>query len=558
MTTTNPDIFLSYNREDAATARLYADAFAAEGLNVWWDTALRSGEAYDEVTEAALRAAKAVVVLWSPRSVVSRWVRAEATIADRCKTLVPVTIEPCERPIMFELTQTAELSHWTGDAGDRAWLAFLSDVRGFVGREVLAASPTVEAPPLQSLVELQPLKSDVRAALSSDRVGLAALPFLDVSAARDQSAFLDGLGEELGTVLSRNDNLALAGAGGLPRDPARDLKAIAQALGVRYVLDGSVRGSGGRLRVTVRLVEAMSGAQLWQERFDGDSVDEFDLQERVANGVYAQITHPIWAAEFERARALPPQQRSALEWQHLALNYSFDWRRESLEEARRCALEALRINPDFSLVHASLGWIYSVIYQSAWNDDPDETRRLGLEHSAKALNAAELDLRVLGYYAAAHISFGTDMSVVEAMIVRAQARVPQDISLSPMRAWSMFCQGGRPQAALDLIHAHMAREPDSPLISYSLILEAACLLLLKRFDEAIPPARETVARRPDYLNADVIFASALGHAGFIDEARERIAGFKAKGRTENSLAMLRNLDERAFVRRGLELAGLDE
>lgn len=104
----------------------------------------------------------------------------------------------------------------------------------------------------------------------------------------------------------------------------------------------------------------------------------------------------------------------------------------------------------------------------------------------------------------------------------------------------------------------MTRDPDSPLISYSLILEAACLLLLKRFDEAIAPARETVARRPDYLNADVIFASALGHAGFIDEARERIAGFKAKGRTENSLAMLRNLDERAFVRRGLELAGLDE
>ena len=84
--TATPDIFLSYNREDAATARLYADAFAAEGLNVWWDTALRSGEAYDEVTEAALRGAKAVVVLWSPRSVVSRWVRAEATIADRCKT----------------------------------------------------------------------------------------------------------------------------------------------------------------------------------------------------------------------------------------------------------------------------------------------------------------------------------------------------------------------------------------------------------------------------------------------------------------------------------------
>ena len=141
---TAPDIFLSYNREDAAVAKRYADSFAAEGFNVWWDATLRSGEAYDEVTEAALRGAKAVVVLWSPRSVVSRWVRAEATIADRCKTLVPVTIEACERPIMFELTQTAELSHWAGDAGDAAWLSFLNDVRGFVGKErvALAAMPS--------------------------------------------------------------------------------------------------------------------------------------------------------------------------------------------------------------------------------------------------------------------------------------------------------------------------------------------------------------------------------------------------------------------------------
>ena len=69
---TTPEIFLSYNREDAAVARRFADAFAREGLNVWWDATLRSGEAYDEVTEAALRGAKAVVVLWSPRSVVSR------------------------------------------------------------------------------------------------------------------------------------------------------------------------------------------------------------------------------------------------------------------------------------------------------------------------------------------------------------------------------------------------------------------------------------------------------------------------------------------------------
>jgi TIR domain len=130
------DIFLSCNREDASVAQRYADALEHAGLSVWWDAALRSGEAYDEVTEAALREAKAVVVLWSPRSVVSRWVRAEATVAERNKTLVPVMIEACERPIMFELTQTADLTHWDGRADDPAWLALLRDVRRFAGRDL--------------------------------------------------------------------------------------------------------------------------------------------------------------------------------------------------------------------------------------------------------------------------------------------------------------------------------------------------------------------------------------------------------------------------------------
>lgn len=126
------DIFLSYNREDQTSAKRFAQGFAAQGFDVWWDTTLRAGEAYDEVTEAALRSAKAVVVLWSPRSVVSRWVRAEATVALRNGTLIPCMIEPCDRPIMFELTQTAELGHWLGEPNDAAWRAFLADVRRLV------------------------------------------------------------------------------------------------------------------------------------------------------------------------------------------------------------------------------------------------------------------------------------------------------------------------------------------------------------------------------------------------------------------------------------------
>jgi hypothetical protein len=152
--TTAPDIFLSYNREDQARAKLFAEAFEGQGFKVWWDVGLRTGEAYDEVTETALRTAKAVVVLWSKKSVQSRWVRAEATLADRNKTLVPCMIEPCERPIMFELTQTAELGHWTGEKSDALWLGFLGDVARFVGRERAPAPAAL--PPAPAMATAQP------------------------------------------------------------------------------------------------------------------------------------------------------------------------------------------------------------------------------------------------------------------------------------------------------------------------------------------------------------------------------------------------------------------
>lgn len=141
-----PDIFLSYNREDQPVVRLFADAFAAEGLDVWWDVALKAGEEYDRVTERALAEARAVIVLWSKRSVESRWVRAEATQAQRNGTLLPVMIEPCVRPVMFELTQTADLCHWQGDMSDRAWRVFLDDVRNHVGKPASSVTPQPTKP----------------------------------------------------------------------------------------------------------------------------------------------------------------------------------------------------------------------------------------------------------------------------------------------------------------------------------------------------------------------------------------------------------------------------
>lgn len=125
---------------------------------MWWDAVLRSGQTFDEVIERELRAAKAVVVLWSPRSVRSRWVRAEATLADRGNKLFPIIIEPCELPIIFELTHTPELAEWSGDTIDPRWQNLIGDLRRMVGggeepfpelpaAEPPAPQPTAVAPP---------------------------------------------------------------------------------------------------------------------------------------------------------------------------------------------------------------------------------------------------------------------------------------------------------------------------------------------------------------------------------------------------------------------------
>lgn len=142
------DIFLSYSREDRTAARHFAESFAQEGFSVWWDAALRSGQTFDEVIEKELRAAKAVVVLWSPRSVLSRWVRAEATLADRRNKLVPAIIEACDRPIIFELTHAADLSDWTGDLSDNRWRTLVNDLRRLVGGEDEAIVQPADAKPV--------------------------------------------------------------------------------------------------------------------------------------------------------------------------------------------------------------------------------------------------------------------------------------------------------------------------------------------------------------------------------------------------------------------------
>jgi TolB-like protein len=328
-----PDIFLSYSREDQATARRFAEGFERAGFSVWWDQALNPGEAFDKVTEKALDEAKAVVVLWSKHSVGSRWVRSEATQANSSDKLVPVMIEPCKRPIMFELTHSVDLSGWNGDSNDKAWQAYVAGVRRFVEKDApgVAAAPTsvvqgrrisVRAMAIAAVAVLAAaaglwvlnrkgahqgvptVTATSTVPAVATEVTLAVLPFADMSPAKDQEYFSDGLSEEILNQLAQIDDLRVTGrtSSFSFKGKNEDLRVIGEKLGVGNLLEGSIRKDGSKLRITAQLINSKSGAHLWSQTYDRELKDVFAVQEEIAKDVAKALSVKLDVGETSRAR----------------------------------------------------------------------------------------------------------------------------------------------------------------------------------------------------------------------------------------------------------------
>jgi len=356
----SPDIFLSYNREDADVAQRFAEGFEAQGFDVWWDQALRSGEAYDEVTEAALRGAKAVVVLWSPRSVVSRWVRAEATLADRNRTLVPARIETCDLPIMFELTQTAELSHWKGDADDLAWQAFLCDVR----RMVRAEAETM--PTALSMSRGTP--SQARNTLTT----LAVLPFFNRSGHAEDNDFADLMAEDLTAAVSvggRYVTVVATSAVADYRNEKRDLRKIGRDLSVLFLVEGNVRRMGANFRLAVQLVEAETGKILWLQKFDRPLADLYSLQDDLVNEIALQLCERVERAWTDLA-IRQPESATPEEVILRSRLYTLSGSRSGWEAAVADSRRAVARNPDDAIALAGLASYQSFLWHHGGGKDP--------------------------------------------------------------------------------------------------------------------------------------------------------------------------------------------
>ncbi|MGB6450833.1 MAG: TIR domain-containing protein [Steroidobacteraceae bacterium] len=509
--TAPPDIFLSYNREDQPTARRFAEAFERQGFNVWWDATLRSGEAYDQVTEKALKTAKAVVVLWSKHSAESRWVRAEATLADRNKTLVPAMIEPCDRPIMFELTQTADLTHWQGAASDAAWLAFLSDVRRFVEREPGPATCGVVTTPPSATSALIGERGDVPS--------LAVLPFANRSGLPEDEVFAFGMVEDIIVALSQGTFVRVLAGTATARfrtSAMPDLDAISRQLGVRYVLEGNVRRTGASLRVTAQLVDAVTGAVLWTQRFDRPLSDLASLQEELVLEVAAHLNAQVQHTEMERALK-KPSDLTAWEAVMRALaairlvkiaNISV-W----VEEARK----AVAIAPDYAVAHAMLAMATALQYFAISPDDAVELRKIR-DHIDRALVLDPANPVVLTWVSLALSYIGDPEDGLR--------HGEHAVRLTPRADAVRFSCGvacvlvGRPEEALAHLEGDLNVSPGAMNNVNNFFWQGLAHLLARRRADSVAAWDRSLALNPAYPTVLIAKAAVYEWEGRRDEAHD--------------------------------------
>jgi adenylate cyclase len=273
------DIFVSYARADRQRVAPLVAALEAKGFSVWWDPEIVGGQEFDALITRELEAAKAAIVVWTQASVNSRWVRGEARIAADRGVLVPVQIGAPSLPIDARAVHTIELDAWNEDLQSRPFQDLLRALGGFLEpAAVVAAAPGSGA---------------------TRGVSICVLPFANMSGDPEQEYFADGISEDIITdlskvsalsVIARNSAFAFKGK-------TLDITQVARQLGVTHVLEGSVRKSGARVRITAQLIDGAANDHLWAERYDRDLDDIFALQDEISEAIVKALKLKLLPAE---------------------------------------------------------------------------------------------------------------------------------------------------------------------------------------------------------------------------------------------------------------------
>jgi adenylate cyclase len=388
-----------------------------------------------------------------------------------------------------------------------------------------------------------------------DKPSIAVLPFTNMGGDPEQEYFASGMVEEIITALSRIRWLFVIARNSsfTYKGQAVDVKLVGRELGVRYVLEGSVRKAGARVRITAQLIDARSGAHLWADRFDGSPEDVFDLQDKVALSVAGVIEPTLQAAEIHRSSERPTSDLTAYDLYLRALPYVTSRERDRLQHAFDLLSRAIHRDPNYGPALAQIAYYYFQLDLHGWADDREETRRNGLEFARQALRCAPDDPEVLVHAAHVFGYFDQDIDAAMALVDRALALNP---SFASGWYWSGVLRNwvGRPDVALEHFATFLRLSPRERFPFYLTGIGIA-LFFLRRFDEAIVKLNESVERYPHHVLTHRFLAASHAHLGRLDEARM----VAARLRTLNMPILeggtrYRNKDYRTLYVSGLRLA----
>jgi len=358
-----------------------------------------------------------------------------------------------------------------------------------------------------------------------EKPSIAVLPFANMSSDPQQEFFSDGITEDIITALSKIDDLLIVARNSTfsYKGKAVDVKQVSEEQGVRYVLEGSVRKAGNRVRVTAQLSDATTGHHKWAERYDRNLDDLFAIQDEITREIIVALEVRLKSGEQVRIRSSGTENVEAWECVRLGMDALNRVTPESLIEARRLITRALELDPDYPMGWASLGWVHFHEADIATGYNEKTARGVALDAAMDAgRRALELDRSCAEAYAMLALC-GLSLGKYDYAIENTE----NVIALAPNHAGTLatsavvLSKSGYPHRAFELIRKAMRLCPLYPGW-YLYVLGTACRLL-GRNEDAVKVLEEAIRRNPDALGLHVNLASVLGELARLEEARIPVA-----------------------------------
>jgi len=354
-----------------------------------------------------------------------------------------------------------------------------------------------------------------------ERLSIAVLPFQNMSGDADQEYFADGMAEEILTALARCKSLFVIARNSsfTYKGKAVDVRQVGRELGVRYVLEGSVRRGGNRLRFTAQLIDAGTGAHIWADRFDGEMNDVFELQDRITENVVGAIEPSLLQAEIERLKSKPASNLSAHDLLLRAQQHEYEFTEQSLASAVRCLEQALEIDPNYAPALALYAICQSWRRVQGWMHNPDIEIARGVQMAARAVELARDDANVLSM--AAYTDWQLTMDAG-----RAGELAHRSLVLNPNSALGLMIAGwieagnGDHAKAIELFQRAQRLNPRDPRGWFVVTGMAFAHLFAGQLETATSLARTALAQSPRSAITLRVLAAGLALSGRQAEAAE--------------------------------------